>query len=91
MASMLDERTLQSMKKFIEDDDDQIKDSEIRVDNSMAIIKFILNRQLYLFMNGRLIYKRWLDTGQSAVFDVFTYTKHTYASITNTTRKHDPK
>lgn len=82
---MLDERTLQLMKKFVQNDDDQIIDFEIRGDNSMAIIKFILNRQLYLFMNGRLIYKRWLDTGQSAVFDVFTYNKHTYTSIRDTT------
>ena len=81
---MLDERTLQLIEKFRQFDDDQVKDFEMRVDNSMAIINFIWNRQLYLFMNGRLIYKRWLDTGQSKVFDVFTYDKNTYTSITET-------
>jgi hypothetical protein len=88
---MLDERTLQLIEKFIQCDDDQVTDFEMRIDNSMAIIKFILNRQLYLFMNGRLIYKRWIDTLQFAVFDVFTYDKHTYTSIIETTKKHEPK
>ena len=82
---MLDERTLQLIKKFAENDDDQIKDFEIRVDYSMSIIKFILNRQLYLFMNGRLIYKKWLDTGQSLVFDIRPYDKYTLKSITDET------
>lgn len=32
-------------------------------------------------MNGKLIYKRWLDTGVSKVFDVMAYDKYTLASI----------
>ena len=32
-------------------------------------------------MNGKLIYKRWLDTGQSKVFDVMAYDKYTLTSI----------
>ena len=31
-------------------------------------------------MNGKLIYKRWLDTGQSKVFDVMAYNKYTLTS-----------
>jgi hypothetical protein len=47
----------------------------------MAIIKKIENDELYLFMNGNLIYKRWLKTGQSKVFDVMAYDKYTLTSI----------
>lgn len=32
-------------------------------------------------MNGNLIYKRWLNTGQSKVFDVMAYDKYTLTSI----------
>jgi translation elongation factor EF-Tu-like GTPase len=32
-------------------------------------------------MNGKLIYKRWLKTGQSKVFDVMAYDKYTLTSI----------
>lgn len=32
-------------------------------------------------MNGRLIYKRWLDTGYSKVFDIMAYDKYTLTSI----------
>ena|SRR6218665_3449623 len=47
----------------------------------MAIHKEIKNNELYLYMNGNLIYKRWLDTGQSKVFDVMAYNKYTLTSI----------
>ena len=47
----------------------------------MAIRKEIKNNELYLYMNGRLIYKRWLDTGQSKVFDIMAYDKYTLTSI----------
>ncbi|MBS7565764.1 hypothetical protein KHS38_15250 [Mucilaginibacter sp. Bleaf8] len=47
----------------------------------MAIHKEILDNQLYLYMNGNLIYKRWLATGQSMVFDVMAYDKYTLVSI----------
>lgn len=41
------------------------------------------NNELLLFQNGQLIYKRWLNTGQSKVFDVMAYDKYTYSSITD--------
>lgn len=47
----------------------------------MAIFKTINNNELYLYMNGNLIYKRWLVTGYSKVFDVMAYDKHTLLSI----------
>lgn len=47
----------------------------------MAILKRIEGNELYLYMNGNLIYKRWLDTGQSKVFDIMAYDKYTLASI----------
>ncbi|ASS49697.1 MAG: hypothetical protein A3D31_08955 [Candidatus Fluviicola riflensis] len=47
----------------------------------MAILKKIKNNELYLYMNGNLIYKRWLDTGQSTVFDVMAYDKYTSMSL----------
>ena len=47
----------------------------------MAIFKKIENDELYLYMNGNLIYKRWLKTGESKVFDVMAYDKYTLTSI----------
>jgi hypothetical protein len=47
----------------------------------MAIVKKIEGNELYLYMNGRLIYKRWLDTGQSKVFDIMAYDKYTLTSF----------
>ena len=41
------------------------------------------DNELYLYMNGKLIYKKWLNTGQSKVFDVMAYDKYTYASYTD--------
>lgn len=46
----------------------------------MRISKKIENDELYLYMNGNLIYKRWMNTGQSKVFDVMAYDKYTLAS-----------
>lgn len=46
----------------------------------MAIHKEIKDNQLYLYLNGNLIYKRWLDSGQSKVFDVMAYDKYTLKS-----------
>ncbi len=37
--------------------------------------------ELYVYMNGTLIYKKWLETGQSKVFDVMAYDKYTLKSI----------
>ena len=47
----------------------------------MAILKKIEGNELYLFMNGNLIYKRWLETGQSKIFDIMAYDKYTLTSI----------
>ncbi|OYU94428.1 MAG: hypothetical protein CFE21_15575 [Bacteroidetes bacterium B1(2017)] len=47
----------------------------------MSIRKKIEGNELYVYMNGTLIYKRWLDTGQSKVFDVMAYDKYTLTSI----------
>lgn len=49
----------------------------------MSIFKEVTeNNELYLYMNGKLIYKKWLLTGQSKVFDVMAYDKFTLKSIT---------
>lgn len=36
----------------------------------MAFKKEIRGNELYVYMNGRLIYKKWLDIGTSKVFDL---------------------
>jgi hypothetical protein len=41
------------------------------------------DNELLVYMNGKCIYKKWLNTGQSKVFDVMAYDKYSYASITN--------
>ena len=48
---------------------------------SLAIKKVIDGDEFYLYMDGNLIYKRWLKTGESKVFDVMAYDKYTYTSI----------
>ena len=49
----------------------------------MSICKEVReDNELYLYMNGKLIYKKWLLTGQSKVFDVMAYDKFTLKSIT---------
>ncbi|MCK6607702.1 MULTISPECIES: hypothetical protein [Flavobacterium] len=47
----------------------------------MAILKEIKDNELYLYMNGNLIYKRWFNTGASKVFDKMAYDKYTLTSI----------
>lgn len=47
----------------------------------MTIFKKIENNELSLYMNGNLIYKRWLNTGQSKVFDSMAYDKYTLTSV----------
>jgi len=49
----------------------------------MAFTKETKDNQLHVYMNGKLIYKRWLTTGHSMVFDKMAYTKYTLKSITN--------
>ena len=45
----------------------------------MGVFKEIKDRQLYLYIDGNLVYKRWLDTGQSIVFHDTTYNKYILA------------
>lgn len=40
------------------------------------------DNELYLWFNGKLIYKRWINDGYSKVFDHFAYGKYTAQSIT---------
>ena len=47
----------------------------------MAFSKEIKDDQLYVYMNGNLIYKRWLKTGLSKIFDILAYDKFTIESI----------
>ncbi|MBT8298218.1 MAG: hypothetical protein HKP42_07790 [Maribacter sp.] len=47
----------------------------------MAFKKETLDNELYVYMNGKLIYKKWLDTGASKVFDLQAYDKYTLKSI----------
>ncbi|MGN8059692.1 hypothetical protein ACTJKN_25665 [Pedobacter sp. 22163] len=47
----------------------------------MKIHKEIKNNQLYLYQNGALIYKKWLATGESKVFDLMAYDKYTLVSF----------
>jgi len=49
----------------------------------MAIFKKIENDELYLYMNGVLVYKRWLSTGNSKIFDIMAYNKYTLMSYTD--------
>lgn len=47
----------------------------------MKIKKEIKEHELYLYMDGKLIYKKWLNTGNSKVFDLIAYSKYTLSSI----------
>ncbi len=47
----------------------------------MAIYKIRTDNELYLFMNGKLIFKRWIREQYSLVFDVMAYSKRTLNSI----------
>ena len=49
----------------------------------MGFFKEIVGNELYLYYNGKLIFKRWLNTNRSVVFDVATYDKNTLVSITD--------
>ncbi len=39
----------------------------------MAVVTFIKGNEFYLFMNGKLIYKRWIQEQYSLIFDVMAY------------------
>ena len=49
----------------------------------MAVYTKIIGKELYIYMNGKLTMKRWLNQARSVVFDVMTYDKHTLVSITD--------
>jgi len=53
----------------------------------MVFTKEIKEDELYVYINGKLIYKRWLKTGQSKVFDVLAYDKFTEYSIKETSKQ----
>jgi hypothetical protein len=46
----------------------------------MFVSKEIADNVLHLYINEKLIYKRWLNTGVSKVFDIIAYDKYTNAS-----------
>ncbi|WP_282076204.1 hypothetical protein [Maribacter aquivivus] len=48
----------------------------------MVFTKETKENELYVYMNDKLIYKKWLKTGQSKVFDIMAYDKYTLNSIT---------
>lgn len=41
------------------------------------------DNELYLYMDGKLIFKRWIDDGYSKVFDLMAYNSYTLASYTD--------
>ena len=41
------------------------------------------DNEFYLYFNGKLIFKKWLDQGYSKVFDHFAWGKYTQKSITD--------
>ena len=47
----------------------------------MVFKKETKDNELYVYMNGKLIYKKWLNTGESKVFDLMAYDKYTLKSI----------
>ncbi|WP_411029327.1 hypothetical protein [Spongiimicrobium sp. 3-5] len=47
----------------------------------MAFTKEKKDDELYVYMNGKLIYKRWLKTGQSKIFDIMAYDEYTLKSL----------
>ncbi|QIL39642.1 hypothetical protein G7074_10365 [Pedobacter sp. HDW13] len=53
----------------------------------MKTYKKIENNELYVYQNGVLIYKKWLKTGYSKVFDLMAYDKYTLESYNDTTYK----
>ncbi len=43
------------------------------------------DNELYLYFNGKLIFKRWINQNYSVVFDVMPYGKNTLVSIKDST------
>jgi len=50
----------------------------------MIFKKETKDNELYVYMNGKLIYKKWMNTGESKVFDLIAYDKYTLKSIKET-------
>ena len=58
----------------------------------MAIRKEISeDNELYLWMNGNLIYKRWLNDGYSKIFDRLTFESYSNHSITDLDLEETPE
>ena len=53
--------------------------------------EFTKNNELCLYMNGKLIYKKWLDTGASKVFDVAAYNQYTLTSLRDAPHENAPE
>ena len=47
----------------------------------MVFKKETKDNEMYVYMNGKLIFKKWLKTGESKVFDLIAYDKYTLKSI----------
>jgi len=60
-----------------------IRGAFIGNNRNMARLKKVEGNELYLYMNGNLIYIRWLETGQSKMFDIMAYDKYTLTNIRN--------
>ena len=54
-------------------------DEEKQNNNKQAMVyhKEIKGDELYLYLNGNLIYKKWLKTGESNIFDATAYDNYT--------------
>lgn len=52
--------------------------------------KISKDNELYLYFNGKLIFKKWLDQGYSKIFDVMAYDSYTYASYTDLDVENSP-
>lgn len=53
-----------------------------------------IGNEVYVYMNGSLLYKKWKNTGQSALFvenPSFTYDRNTLVSITDEGVKNNVK
>lgn len=56
----------------------------------MSIKKEIKNNEIYLWMNGKLIFKKWIDENYSEFFDRSAWVKYTTQSITEFDLKETP-
>lgn len=49
----------------------------------MAIHKINTPYEIFIYMNGKLTYKKWFNSTQSLVFDIIPYDRHSLVSITD--------